>query len=232
MAALAFLSGRWVLIRGLERRGIPPEQGEAYTWGALIGGIVGAHVYFIVEHWEEARLDPLGTLFSGAGLVWYGGLAGGVLAVLLVLRIKRHPIGQVADAFGPALAVTYAVGRIGCFLSGDGCYGVPSDLPWAMAFPNGVVPTTIPVHPTPVYETLLTLGIFLILKRMERASPPVGAVFWAYIGLSSLERFLVGFTRANPEVAAGLSMIQLISVAGLLLGLAATLYLRRRGGLV
>ncbi|MBD3336324.1 MAG: prolipoprotein diacylglyceryl transferase [Candidatus Eisenbacteria bacterium] len=232
MAALAFLAGRWVLLRGLERRGIPRTEGEAYTWGALAGGLAGAHIYYLVEHWEEVLTDPLGTIFSGAGLVWYGGLLGGAAVCLAILFIKRHPLGDVADAFGPGLAITYAVGRIGCFLSGDGCYGTPCGLPWCMAFPDGVVPTTVRVHPTPLYETIMTLAIFAGLKRMERRPLPAGSIFWAYVGLASLERFLAGFTRDIPHIFGGLDTVQLLSILGMALALAAGLRLRARGRIV
>ncbi|MBU1701845.1 MAG: prolipoprotein diacylglyceryl transferase [Candidatus Eisenbacteria bacterium] len=228
MAALAFLAGRWVLLRGLDRRGIPAQEGEIYTWAALIGGLVGGHVYYLIEHWDEVLQDPFRTIVSGAGLVWYGGLAGGVLAGLLVLKIKKHPLGPVADAFGPALILAYAFGRIGCFLAGDGCYGRPSNVPWAMAFPKGVVPTTELVHPTPIYESLMAIGIFIILKRMEKRELPSGLVFCAYLGLASLERLIAGFTRQNPHVAFGLSTVQLISIAGMILSLVLAYLVRRR----
>jgi phosphatidylglycerol:prolipoprotein diacylglycerol transferase len=142
---------------------------------------------------------------------------GGAVTVLVIVWVKKHPLAKVVDAFGPALAVSYIFGRIGCFLSGDGCYGKPSDLPWAMSFPNGMVPTTARVHLTPLYEVVLTLGIFYVLKRMEWRSAPAGSVFWAYVGLASLERFLTGFTRTNPDVFLGLSAIQLISLVGMAL---------------
>jgi phosphatidylglycerol:prolipoprotein diacylglycerol transferase len=230
MAALAFLAGRWVLLRGLEQRGIPARDGEVYTWAALIGGLIGAHLYYLIEHWNEVLQDPIGTIVSGAGLVWYGGAAGGAIACLLVLKIKKHPLGRVADAFGPALILAYALGRIGCFLSGDGCYGRPSDLPWAMAFPNGVVPTLQRVHPTPVYESLLAIGIFFLLKRMEKKDPPPGLVFCAYAGLAALERFVVGFTRQNPQTAFGLTTVQLISLIVIVSALSLAGLVRRRAG--
>jgi phosphatidylglycerol:prolipoprotein diacylglycerol transferase len=231
MAALAFLAGRWILLKGLERRGIPPQQGDAYSWATLVGGIVGAHLYYIVEHWEEVRADPLGSLFSGSGLVWYGGLIGGVVAGLLVVAWKKHRLALVADAFGPTLTIVYALGRVGCFLAGDGDYGPPSDLPWAMAFPNGTVPTTERVHPTPLYEVLAILGVFLLLRRLERREPKPGTVFWAYILLAGLERFLAEFVRRTPEVALGLTMAQWISMGGMLVALVAlrALYLRPAG---
>ena len=237
MAALAFLAGRWILLRGLETRGIPAREGEAYTWAALVGGIGGAHLYYLIENWRDVRIDPVGIVLSGSGLVWYGGLAGGILACLLVLARKKHPLGSVADAFGPALTAAYLLGRVGCQLAGDGDYGRASDLPWAMAYPNGTVPTLERVHPTPVYEVLAMIGVFVLLKKMERGwiggqRPPAGSLFWAYVGLASLERFLVEFLRRNPDVALGLTTAQWISAAGITAAAAGSLHLRRRPDVV
>jgi phosphatidylglycerol:prolipoprotein diacylglycerol transferase len=232
MAALAFLAGRWTLLNGLEKRGIRAAKGEAYTWAALLGGLVGAHLYYVIENWNEIRGDLGESLFSGAGLVWYGGVIGGTVAALLVVRARKHPLGSVADAFGPALAITYVLGRVGCQLAGDGDYGSPSDLPWAMSYPNGVVPTTVRVHPTPVYESLAMLAVFFGLRRLERRSPPPGLVFWSYLGLASMERFLVEFVRVNPVVALGLTTAQLISLGGVAAGAAGIVYLRRRRQIV
>lgn len=228
MAALAFLAGRWVLLKGLEKRGIPGAQGEAYTWATLLGGIAGAHVYYLIEHWDEVRGDLIGSVFSGSGLVWYGGVIGGVIAGLLVVWAKKHPLGKVADAFGPALVIAYMLGRVGCQLAGDGDYGRASDLPWAMAYPNGIVPTLERVHPTPVYESLAMLGVFFYLRRLERRSLPGGAIFWAYIALASVERFLVEFVRRNPVAALGLTTAQWISLGGVILAAVGWAYLRRR----
>jgi phosphatidylglycerol:prolipoprotein diacylglycerol transferase len=232
MAALAFLAGRWIILRGLERRGIPASKSESYIWGTLIGGLAGAHVYYLIENWQEIRGDLSASLFSGSGLVWYGGVIGGALTVFLIIRLKKHPLGKVADAYGPALAMAYILGRVGCQLAGDGDYGRASDLPWAMAYPEGIVPTMERVHPTPVYEALATLGIFFYLRRLERRSLPDGSVFWAYIGLASLERFLVEFVRRNPAVAFGLTTAQWISIGGMVLALLGWTYLRRRREIV
>jgi len=126
---------------------------------------------------------------------------------------------QVADAAGICLAIGYAVGRIGCQLAGDGDYGIPTDLPWAMAYPDGVVPTFEKVHPTPVYETLSHLGIFGLLWATRLRLQTPGLSFCLYLVLAGTARFLVEFIRINQKVLWGLSDAQLLSVVMIVVGL-------------
>ena len=135
---------------------------------------------------------------------------------------------MVADLVAPALALGYAVGRIGCQLAGDGDYGIPSDVPWAMAYPNGTVPTTDEVHPTPVYEFLAMSAVAGVLWRL-RDSLPAGGLFALYLVLAGLERFLVEFVRRNEAVLFGLSLAQLVSLAMIAGGAAWLLSLRGAG---
>ncbi|MBI4529972.1 MAG: prolipoprotein diacylglyceryl transferase [Candidatus Latescibacteria bacterium] len=214
MAALAFLAGNLVIEREFHRYGIARRgySGEVILT-ALIGGMLGAKVYYFIEHWSEFVVDPWGMIFSGAGLVWYGGLAGGTLAVLLLIHRRRYPLGRTADALALALALGYGIGRIGCLLSGDGDYGPPTDLPWGMTFPEGIVPTTEHVHPTPIYEALMSWGIFGYLYRGRPFEARPGGLFWSYILLAGVERLIAEFWRLTPKVALGLTMAQWISLA-------------------
>ena len=144
MMVIAFLVA-WAQLRwGFRRLGIGDEEdASAVLLAAGIGGIVGAKIYYAALY-GDWRL-----LFDRSGLVWYGGFVGGVTACFLLSRRYHHPFGELSDAFAPALSAAYLFGRFGCLFSGDGDYGPPSDLPWAMAFPNGIVPTDVSVHPTP-----------------------------------------------------------------------------------
>lgn len=220
MAAIAFLAGYYVVVRefGRTERARKGLGGEI-VFSALIGGLVGARVYYFIEHWAEFIAAPLDMIISGAGFVWYGGLAGGTLAVFVLCRLRAYSLARAADAIAPALALGYGIGRIGCFLSGDGDYGPPSDLPWAMAFPNGMVPTTQIVHPTPLYEALLAWAIFAFLFRVKPFQSRPGGMFWTYLLLASVERFVAEFYRLTPEVAFGLTLAQLISLGLLVVGL-------------
>ncbi|MCA1677451.1 MAG: prolipoprotein diacylglyceryl transferase [Actinobacteria bacterium] len=156
---------------------------------------------------------------SGEGFTWYGGVLGGTAAVLLVARRRGLTPAVTAASLVPALALGYAIGRIGCQLAGDGTYGIPSDLPWAMSYPDGIVPTTQRVHPTPVYETLAGVLIFAVLWQL-RTRLCAWRLVGVYLVLSGAERFAVEFVRRNDEVLAGLTQPQLWALAGALAGLA------------
>ena len=220
MVALGFLAALYVLRRELARKGLDPELGSSIITAGMLGGIAGAKLYFVLFEmgpsatWGEA----LRGLFSGSGLTWYGGFA--VAAAAIVWLVRRHgaPCLPVADAAGLALALGYGIGRIGCQLAGDGDYGAPTDLPWGMAYPDGVVPTFEKVHPTPVYETLMSLAIFGALWSTRKRLDLPGLSFCVYLVLSGLARFLVEFLRINPRVLWGLSEAQLISLAVVLVG--------------
>jgi phosphatidylglycerol:prolipoprotein diacylglycerol transferase len=166
----------------------------------------------VAENWSQAKHDILGSLFSGSGLVWYGGAIGGAMCVLL-WAWRRVFLGlALLDVAAVPLAAGYAIGRIGCQLAGDGDYGIPWHGPWAMAYPHGTVPTTQEVHPTPVYETL-TMGLVAILLWRLRHRWRPGTLFALYLVLAGTERFLVEFVRRNDEVLLGLTQPQLLSLA-------------------
>ena len=152
--------------------------------------------------------DLLGNLFSGSGLVWLGGLVGGAIGVL-IWAWRRGLLGlELLDTVRAALALGYAIGRIGCQMSGDGDYGIASSLPWAMAYPKGTVPTDVDVHPTPVYETLAMGPVALVLWSLRDRFRP-GVLFALYLVLAGVERILVEFIRRNDELALGLTLPQL-----------------------
>jgi phosphatidylglycerol---prolipoprotein diacylglyceryl transferase len=217
--ALAFLLAAAVLARRLRELGKPPDWAYEVIFAGLIGGLVGSRVDYLIQNWDQVSDDLLGNVFSGTGLVWFGGLVGGAVAVLLWARWRGWLGLQLLDACAVPLAVGYAVGRIGCQLSGDGDYGVESDLPWAMAYPEGTEPTTEEVHPTPVYETLAMGLVALVLWRLRDRFAP-GVLFALYLVLAGTERLLVEFIRRNDEVVAGLTLAQLVSLAMIAAGTA------------
>lgn len=211
MFGLAFVVCGAVVARRLRELDKPVDWAYEMVFAALIGGLIGARLYWIGANWDEAQDDLFGTIFSGSGLTWFGGALGGALAVILWARWRGWLGLQLLDTAAPALAIGYAIGRVGCQLSGDGDYGEPTDLPWAMAYPDGVVPTDEEVHPTPIYETL-TMGLAaLLLWRLRDALRP-GALFALYLVIAGLERFLVEFIRRNEAVLLGLTEAQLTSL--------------------
>jgi phosphatidylglycerol---prolipoprotein diacylglyceryl transferase len=223
--ALGFLAAAAVLARRLRELGLPPDWAYEIIFAGLIGGLVGSRVDYLIQNWDQASEDLLGSIFSGSGLVWFGGVVGGAIAVVLWARWRGWLGLSLLDACAVPLAVGYAIGRVGCQLSGDGDYGVESDLPWAMAYPDGTEPTTDEVHPTPVYETLAMGVIALVLWRLRDRFAP-GALFALYLALSGAERFLVELIRRNDEVVAGLTLAQVVSLAMIAAG-AAWLTIRR-----
>ncbi|HMJ03226.1 MAG TPA: prolipoprotein diacylglyceryl transferase [Conexibacter sp.] len=229
--ALNFLCWAAIVARRLREIGRPIDWAYEILFASLIGGLIGARLYFVVQNYDDVKGDLLGNLFSGAGLVWYGGLIGGVIAVLLWAWWRDFLRLALLDMAAPALALGYAIGRIGCQVSGDGDYGKASDLPWAMGYPDGAVPTApgVEVQPTPIYEAL-SMGLFaLVLWRLRDALVP-GALFGVYLVGAGLERFLVEFARRNEAVLAGLTAPQLESLGLLVGGAVWLLVLRRRHG--
>jgi phosphatidylglycerol---prolipoprotein diacylglyceryl transferase len=223
--ALAFVASGTLFARRLYELGKPVDWAYEGIFAALIGGLVGSRVDYIIQNWSQVSGDIFGNVFSGSGLVFFGGLIGGAIGVILWARWRGFLGWTLFDSAAAPIAIGYAVGRIGCQVSGDGDYGQPSDLPWAMAYPDGTVPTTQEVHPTPVYETF-TMGLVTLLLWNLRDRLAPGMVFGLYLFLGGLERFLVEFIRRNDVVFAGLTVPQLFSVA-MMAGGAALLVTRR-----
>jgi phosphatidylglycerol:prolipoprotein diacylglycerol transferase len=217
MFALGFIAAGALVARRLKELGKPVDWAYEMIFAALIGGIVGARLDYVIQNYDSVSDDILGNIFSGAGLVWFGGAVGGAIGVLLWARWRRMLNLSLLDICAPGLAIGYAVGRIGCQLSGDGDYGIPWDGPWAMAYPDGTEPTDVPVHPTPIYETLAMGLVTYVLWRLRFSFRP-GLLFALYLVLAGAERFLIEFIRRNDEVAAGLTQAQLISIAMVLAG--------------
>ena len=170
----------------------------------------------------------ISALFSGSGLTWYGGFLVATASIIWLIRRHSVSVAEVADAAGMGLAIGYGVGRIGCQLAGDGDYGIPTDLPWGMAYPDGVVPTLEKVHPAPVYETLAGVAMFSILWSLRTRLTTPGALFCLYLILSGTARFSVEFIRLNPVALFGFTGAQLISLLMIAIGAAGILYLNRR----
>jgi phosphatidylglycerol:prolipoprotein diacylglycerol transferase len=230
MFALAFIAAGALVAKRLDEVGKPVDWAYEMVFAALVGGIVGARVDFVIENYSEVKDDLLGNIFSGTGLVWYGGAIGGAIGVCLWAYFRRMLNLSLLDLCAPSLAIGYAVGRIGCQLSGDGDYGIPWDGPWAMAYPDGTVPTDTPVHPTPIYETLAMGLVAYALWHLRRSFRP-GLLFALYLVLAGLERFLVEFIRRNDEILAGLTQAQLLSLAMIVAGSSWLIVKSRRGEL-
>jgi phosphatidylglycerol:prolipoprotein diacylglycerol transferase len=214
---LSFVLCGLIVARRLKETDHPPDWAYEMVFVALIGGLEGARVWWALDHVSEVKGDLIGGLFGGSGLTWYGGAIGGAIAVLAWASRKGMLNVQLLDICAPALAIGYACGRIGCQVSGDGDYGKPWNGPWAMAYPDGVVPTHVRVHPTPIYESV-TMGLAAIVLWQLRDRLAPGRLFALYLVFAGVERFLVEFLRRNPESALGLTTAQLISIVMVVAG--------------
>lgn len=229
MFALAFLAAGALIAKRLKEIGKPADWAYEMGFSALLGGIVGSRVYFLVQNYDSVKDDLLGNLLSGSGLVWYGGAIGGALAVFLWAWYRDFFGLALFDLAAPALALGYAIGRCGCQLSGDGDYGKAWDGPWAMSYPDGTVPTDHTVHPTPIYETLaMGFGAWMLWQLRDRFR--VGVLFAVYLVYAGAERFLVEFLRRNSAEALGLTTAQWESLGMMLAGALWIAVVRRRHG--
>ena len=182
-------------------------------FAALVGGVVGARLDFLIENYDEVSDDLLGNIFSGSGLVWYGGAIGGAIGVLLWARWRRMLNLTLLDICAPGLAIGYAIGRIGCQLSGDGDYGIPWDGPWAMAYPDGTVPTDVAGAPDADLRDARDGPRHLRRSGACATASGPGSCSRSTWCSPATERFLVEFIRRNDDVALGLTQAQLLSVA-------------------
>ena len=252
MVATALLASAYLLQWDFDRRraqlqSIPGykaqrDEGFLIIGVAGIAGLIGARLYHVLESPTEFFADPWHLLFSRFGFAWFGGFLGGFVALIIMARRLKIPLLLFLDICSPAACVGYAIGRIGCLLSGDGDYGIPTSLPWGMSFPNGVVPTTgiwdpnghsgvcnkygLPescgVHPAPLYEFFIWLAIAAFLWHMGtkslRGPKARGEIFYNYLILTGIARFLIEFIRINPRSFFGLSNAQAASLLSILVG--------------
>jgi phosphatidylglycerol:prolipoprotein diacylglycerol transferase len=232
---LAFLTAGYVLRAELRRVGEDPEKAWDFVFMAVVGGILGARGYYILLNYPQLLTDPASLIFSRGGLVWYGGFLLATVFVIWEIRRQKLAVPQMADLMAPALALAYAVGRVGCFLVGDD-WGRPTDSVFGIRFPRGTPATTVqnieqmfgitvdpdliaqygqvvPVHPTQLYEVGISTLVFFILWRMRDHGHQKGWLFMVWLVFAGFERFLVEFLRAKDDRFFGvLTLAQVISL--------------------
>lgn len=224
LVAVGALVGVRMLRRELIRSNLPLDALDAALAG-ILGGLAGAKLLWVVEHLRDGPM--LDLLLSRGGMSWFGGVAGGLSAGIAVMRWKRLPILPVLAAATPALAVGHAIGRIGCFLVGDD-YGRPTALFWGVAFPEGLPPTDVPVHPTQIYEAVALVPLAMLLLRLRRQQRPDALVLGVYLGAAGVIRFAIEFLRINPRVVGPLSVAHLASLLVMGAGVALLVVARHR----
>jgi len=230
MVATGLICAFFILRADFARRGVSADA-EAIIGITGLAGLAGSRLYHLLESPTEFFADPWPQLFSTMGFAFVGAIIGGFLALVTLAKRFRMSVLLMLDAASPAAAMGYGIGRIGCLISGDGDYGIPTSLPWGMSFPNGIVPTTERVHPTPIYEFLVAILIFWILWRLGarglKTHAPNGIIFAAYLVLTGIARFLVEIIRINPRSFYGLTNAQAASVVSVIAGAALFLYCRK-----
>jgi phosphatidylglycerol---prolipoprotein diacylglyceryl transferase len=224
LVALGAFVGMLVFQRELRRGGMPEDAMNAAVAGVL-GGLAGAKVIWAIEFRGTAPF--LDLLLSRGGLSWFGGLAGGLAVGLTSLRFYRVPLVRGLAAASPALALGHAIGRLGCFMVGDD-YGRPSTLPWAVAFPKGLPPTDVPVHPTQLYEMAALVIVAWMLMRWRRQGVPDPVVLARYLMFAGAIRFAIEFVRVNAPVLGPLTLAQLWSMGLVAAGAVIAVRARRR----
>ncbi|MEQ9620215.1 MAG: prolipoprotein diacylglyceryl transferase [Deltaproteobacteria bacterium] len=220
MIALCFLVGYWIVSVEGKRKGLQDKLVSNMFLAAMIGGIVGAKLLYLFENVPVSELlrHPLENLLSRGGLTYYGGFFGAILLVWIIAYRGKLSMWVVGDLAAPALAIAYAIGRVGCLLVGDD-YGVPSNLPWAMSFPEGLPPTTDTVHPTQLYEIIIMSIVFVYIWKIRKKVKPAGWLFSIYLILAGLERFFIEFIRnTTPSPIPGLSVAQVMALVIILIG--------------
>lgn len=240
---IAAVGACWVLHRNFRRWGLDADA-ISIVAVVTVSGIVGAKLWHVFEHPVVLFHNPAAELFDRAGFAWYGGLVFGILALLWQGKVYKIGKLRMLDLAAPSAAIGYGLGRMGCFISGDGDYGQPTHLPWGVAFPHGLVPTTGPygtcalygwpsscrVQPTPIYELIVAAFIMWVLWRRSApgAKRPLGQITGEYLILSGVARFLVEFIRINPHVLWGMTNAQFGSLGSIAAGIILIAWAKKR----
>lgn len=219
---LAVLAGGWLGLRQARRKGIDAEKMQALILWGLLGSIVGARLFHVIDRWDLYADDPVRVLYVWeGGLAVYGGLVGGVLAGLLYARFNGLPFWRTADAAAPGLILGQGLGRLACIPNGD-ALGAPTDAPWAFVYTNPatMVPPELlgrPLHPYPVYELLFDFAVLGLLWKLRGVYKTDGMLFLTYVGVYAAGRFLLTFFRTEQVWFLGLQEAQVVALALLIL---------------
>ncbi|MBW2093170.1 MAG: prolipoprotein diacylglyceryl transferase [Deltaproteobacteria bacterium] len=210
LVALGFLLALTWVVYDAKREGLNSEAIVDLSFYLALGGVIGARIFYLFIAWDIYRTDILGIVkFWEGGLVFYGGLAGGVLVFVFFTRYKSLPFWETADIFAPGLALAQSVGRLGCLAAGC-CYGLPSSLPWAITFTNPdslASPLGVPLHPTQLYAALSLFVLFVFLLFLKKRRAFAGQIFFTYTLLHGLIRFILEYFRGDFRGAGPFSML-------------------------
>lgn len=221
-----FFNAFFLVRREFRERGVPEEFASTVITIGMLSAIIGSRLFHVFEHLDAYHGANFWKIFKGSGFSWYGGFVFAATSLLWTSHRRGIHWTTMVDATGPAIAIGYGFGRVGCFLAGDGCYGRPCgafDLQWpapfCMAFPHGAVPTKVAVINTPILEVAGAIALFVYLMHMRKRIKTPGILFAHMVIIHAVMRFSVEFIRVNPKLALGLSQAQWVSIAGMAIGL-------------
>lgn len=219
MLGIGFYGAFMLLERELKLNSMNPELAYRILLGAIPSGIIGSKLFHIFEHMDQFLISPMEMIFSGAGLSAYGGFILAFIVSFIIIKYSKENVLKVFDLAAVPMAFGYAMGRFGCHVAGDGDYGVITTTFWGTAYPNGIVPTTAEVFPTPLFEVFFSFLVLAFLLHMRKRIAPDGRIFFIYLILSGIPRFLVEFIRLNPKAALNMTQAQIISILFILTGI-------------
>ena len=230
---LAMVVAVLITIYRARRKGIAREEIFSLVLWVVLGGLLGARLFHVIDRWEYYAANPLQIIqLQQGGLAIWGALAGGGLALLVYARIKHLSLGRLVDAVTPGLLVAQIIGRFGCIVNGD-AYGGVTGLPWGFTYinPGAMIPSSLfglPTHPYPVYEIIWNGLVLLTVLKLERHLNKNGLLFLSYLGLYSLGRFFLTFVRQENLTLGGLQQAQIIALLAMAASVLAMVYIFSR----
>lgn len=214
----AYITVALLLKREFKKRNYSTKLFIGFFISGLFFGLIGSKLYYVIDNWFEFTMNPYQTFFNISGSGWYGGFIFGGIGILIFLKVNKLPILKFLDILIPFVPVGQIFGRLGCFFEGC-CHGTPSNLPWAVLFPNSLYPPNVKVHPTQLYEVIIYLAIAIFLLRYRKNNLKDGKILGLYLVLAGTGRFFIEFIRTNSKVVAQFSAPQILAFIGILFGI-------------
>ena len=227
LLGLGFYLSFLLLEREFKLRNTTPELAYTILLIAIPCGLIGARIFSILESsndFNQFLANPISIIYIRNGMSAYGGYILAFITGTVLIKRKKINILSILDASSPSMALGYCFGRFGCHVGGDGCYGIETMSFWGTPFPNGIIPSSIPVYPTPLFEVFISFIAVGTLLKMRKLELKEGQLFFTFLIFSGLPRFLVEFIRRNPEFIFGLSQAQIISLLFVLTGIIGLIY--------
>ena len=225
----AFYLGFLFAEREFKINGLDPDIAYKLLIAIIPSAIIGAKLFHIFDNFGEFLLAPGDMILSGAGLSVYGGFLLSFIVAIIIIKKEKQDILKIFDIAAPSMALGYGIGRLGCHVSGDGCYGITSDSIFAVAYPGGIVPVSATVYPTPLFESTLSFIFFFILLQLRTKELKTGTIFFIYLTLNGAARFMIEFIRLNPATGFGLTQAQLVAILFIITGIGGLALLKKQG---